>query len=131
MGKERLEALEEEVARLLKCGFIREEKIFDLVPKPNGKWRTCIDFSDLNKVCPEDCFPLPRIDQLVDATVSHEIISFMDAYSGYNQIAVKSADQEHTKFMIEHNVYYYKVMPFELENAGATYHTLVTEMFVS
>ena len=72
-----------------------------LVPKPNGTWRTCIDYSDLNKVCPKDCFPLPRIDQLVDATARHGLMSFMDAYSGYNQIPMHSPDQEHTSFITD------------------------------
>ena len=102
-----------------------------LVPKPNGKWRTCIDFSDLNKACPKDCFPLPRIDQLVDATAGHELMSFMDAYSGYNQIAMNPADQDHTSFMSPTNVYCYKVMPFGLKNAGATYQRLVNRMFAN
>ena len=56
-----------------------------MVKKPNGKWRICIDFTNLNKVCPKDSFPLPRIDQLVDATAGYELLTFMDAYSGYNQ----------------------------------------------
>ena len=69
-----------------------------LVPKPNEKWRTCVDFTNLNKACPKDCFPLPRIDQLVDATAGHEVLSFMDAYSGYNQITMHPPDEEHTSF---------------------------------
>ena len=55
-----------------------------MVKKPNGKWRTCIDFTDLNKACPKDSFPIPRIDQLVDATSGNQLLSFMDAYLGYN-----------------------------------------------
>ena len=86
LDKERSKALKEEVERLKENGFIRETYYPAwvsnpvLVPNPNGKWRTCIDFTDLNKACPKDCFPLPRIDQLVDATSGHEILSFMDAY---------------------------------------------------
>jgi len=92
MGPERSAALDEEVKNLLANDFIRESVCPDwianpvLVKKPNGKWRTCIDFSNLNDACPKDCFPLPRIDQLVDGTAGHELLSFMDACFGYNQI---------------------------------------------
>ena len=91
-GPERSAALKEEVDRLMENNFIKESTYPNwvsnpvLVKKANGKWRVCIDFSDLNKACPKDCFPLPRIDQLVDGTAGHELLSFMDAYSGYNQI---------------------------------------------
>ena len=63
-----------------------------MVKKPNGKWRICIDYKDLNKACPKDSFPLPWIEQLVDDTVGHELLSFMDAYSGYNQIRMHELD---------------------------------------
>ena len=77
LDDERKKALKEEVDRLVENKFIRDAYYPTwianpvLVPKPNGKWRTCIDYSDLNKACPKDCFPLPRIDQLVDATAGH------------------------------------------------------------
>ncbi|XP_062094005.1 uncharacterized protein LOC133800039 isoform X1 [Humulus lupulus] len=98
LGTERAEALKLEVEKLSSINFIREAMYpvwlanpF-LVPKPNGTWRTCIDFMDLNKACPKDCFLLPQIDQMVDATSGYEILSFMDAYSGYNQISMHVAD---------------------------------------
>nr|XP_017247956.1 PREDICTED: uncharacterized protein LOC108219166 [Daucus carota subsp. sativus] len=100
-----------------------------LVKKPNGKWRTCVDFTDLNKACPKDSFPLPRIDQLVDATAGHALLSFMDAYSGYNQIPMHEPDQEHTSFITDRGLYCYIGMPFGLINAGATYQRLVNMMF--
>ncbi|XP_024030694.1 uncharacterized protein LOC112094325 [Morus notabilis] len=100
-----------------------------LVKKPNGDWRTCVDFSDLNKACPKDSFPLPQIDQLVDATAGHDLLSFMDAYSGYNQIPMLDCDEEHTAFVTDRGLYCYKVMPFGLKNAGATYQRLVNKMF--
>ncbi|KAM6548883.1 hypothetical protein CsatB_020559 [Cannabis sativa] len=100
-----------------------------LVPKPNGSWRTCVDFTDLNKACPKDSFPLPSIDQLVDATAGHALLSFMDAYSGYNQIPMYEPDQEHTSFITDRGLYCYKVMPFGLINTGATYQRLVNMMF--
>ena len=136
MGVERSAALEEEVKNLLANDFIREA-IYPkwianpvLVKKANGKWRTCIDFSNLNDACPKDCFPLPRIDQLVDSTARHELLSFMDAYSGYNQIPMHAPDQDHTSFITDRGLYCYKVMPFGLKNAGATYQRLVNKMFV-
>ena len=88
---ERYKAIEEEVEKLLKTGFIREAYYPNwlanvvMVKMPNGKWRICIDFIDLNKACPKDRFPLPRIDQLVNAIAGHELLTFIDAYSGYNQ----------------------------------------------
>ncbi|XP_074376769.1 uncharacterized protein LOC141718283 [Apium graveolens] len=100
-----------------------------LVKKPNGKWRTCVDFTDLNKACPKDSFPLPRIDQLVDATAGHALLSFMDAYSEYNQILIYEPDQEHTSFITDRGLYCYIGMPFGLINAGATYQRLVNKMF--
>ena len=84
--------------KLLEAGFIRE--VFYpkwlanvvMVKKNNDKWRMCVDFIDLNKACPKDSFPLPRIDQLVDSTVEHKLLSFMDALSGYNQIMMDEED---------------------------------------
>ena len=92
-----------------------------LVKKANGKWRLCIDFTDINKACPKDSFPLPRIDLIVDATTGHELLSFMDAFSGYNQISMDPNDQEKTSFVTAQGTYCYRVMPFGLKNAGATY----------
>ena len=88
-----------------------------------------MDFTDLNKVCLKDSFPLPRIDQLVDATSGHALLSFMDAYSGYNQISMHVPDQEHTSFMTDHKLNCYKVMSFGLKNTRATYQRLVNMMF--
>ncbi|KAL2470514.1 Ribonuclease H [Abeliophyllum distichum] len=73
------------------------------------------------KACPKDSFPLPRIDQRADATSGHELLSFMDAYSGYNQIPMYPHDEEHTSFVTDKGLYCYKVMPFGLKNDGATY----------
>ena len=64
------------------------------VKKANGKWRMCVDFTDLNKDCPKDSYPLPHIDQLVDLTAGHQLLNFMDAFSGYNQIKMDEVDQE-------------------------------------
>ena len=92
--KEHVEVVKSEVQRLKEAGAIRE--IFFpkwltntvIVKKKNGKWRVCIDFTDLNQACPKDPFPMPKIDQLVDATYGHPRMSFLDAFQGYHQIAL-------------------------------------------
>jgi hypothetical protein len=100
-----------------------------LVKKYNGKWRLCVDFIDLNKARLKDSFPLLRIDVLVDSTVGYGLLSFMDAFSGYNQIYMHPEDREKMALITDRGMYYYKVMPFGLKNAGATYQRLVNKMF--
>jgi len=135
IAPERNRAVNEEIQKLLDIGSVREVHYPDwlanvvVVRKKNGKWRVCIDFTDLNKACPKDSFPLPHIDMLVDATAGHELLSFMDAFSGYNQILMHPDDQEKTAFITERGIFCYKVMPFGLKNAGATYQRLVNKMF--
>ncbi|KAL5556432.1 hypothetical protein UlMin_038668 [Ulmus minor] len=108
---ERYMAINTEVDKLLKADFIRKANYPEwianvvLVKKANGNWRVCVDFTDLNKACPKDSFPLPKIDQLVDATAGHELLSFMDVYSGYNQIRMHQPDQEHTAFLTDQGLY--------------------------
>jgi hypothetical protein len=132
---ERNAAVTEEVDKLLQAGFIREVYYPEwlanvvMVKKSTGKWRMCVDFTDLNKACPKDSYPLPRIDQLVDSTAGHKLLSFMDAFSGYNQIQMAEEDQEKTAFITSRGLFCYKVMPFGLKNAGATYQRLVNRMF--
>ena len=89
--------------------------------KANGKWRMCVYFTDLNKACRKDSYPLPRIDTLVDSTARHQLLSFMDAFSGYTEIKMEESDQEKTSFITSQRLFYYKVTPFRLKNAGATY----------
>jgi hypothetical protein len=132
---ERNQAVAEEVSKLLAAGFIREVDYpkwlanVVLVKKSNNKWRMCVDFTDLNKACPKDSFPLPHIDLLVDSTSGHQLLTFMDAFLGYNQIRMAETDQEKTSFITDQGLYCYKVMPFGLKNAGATYQRLVNRMF--
>ena len=89
----------------------------------------CVDFTDLNKACPKDSFPLPRINQLVDSTAGHKLLTLMDAFSGYNQIKMDEKDQEKTAFITSQRLYCYKVMSFGLKNARATYQRLLNKMF--
>ena len=91
----------------------------------------CVDFTDLNKVCPKDPFPIPRIDQLVDATIGHPWMGFLDAFQGYHQIPLALADQEKTAFRTPNGNYHYQVIPFSLKNMGSTYQRIVTWMFES
>ena len=100
-----------------------------MVKKSNGKWRMCVDFTDLNKACPKDSFPLLRIDQLVDSIAGHKLLSFMDKFSRYNQILIVEDNQEKTSFVTSQRLYCYKVMSFGLKNTGATYQRLVNRMF--
>ena len=100
-----------------------------LVKKANDKWRLYIDFTDVKFACPIDSSPLPRIDLIVDATAGHELLSFMDAFSGYNQMSMDPDDQENTSFITGQGTYCYRVMPFGLKNAGATYQRLVNRIF--
>ena len=88
-----------------------------------------MDFSDLNKAYPKDPFPLPKINQLVDATVGHPRMSFLDAFQGYHQIPLALDDQEKTSFVTPIGNYHYKVMPFSLKNDGSTYQRMMTKMF--
>ena len=132
---ERQKVINEEVSKLLQAGAIREVEYPEwlanvvLVKKANGKCRLCIDFTDVNRACPKDSFPLPRIDLIVDSTTDHELLSFMDAFFGYNQISMDPSDQEKTSFVTGQGTYCYRVMPFGLKNAGATYQRLVNKMF--
>ncbi|KAM2191685.1 hypothetical protein PS2_027206 [Malus domestica] len=137
-------AMKSEVEKLKGIGFIREVNYptwvanVILVKKNPTKesllfqkvlWRMYVDYTDLNKECPNDSFPLLLIDRLIDSTAGCELLSFMDAYSRYNQILMNPPDQEHTAFTTDRGLYCYKVMPFSLKNAGATYQRLVNSMF--
>ena len=100
-----------------------------LVKKANGKWRLYLDFTDVNRACPKDSFPLPRINLIVEATAGHELLSFMDAFSSYNKIIIDPNDQAKTSFVTGQGTYSYQVMPFGLKNVEATYQRLVKLMF--
>ena len=88
-----------------------------------------MDFHNLNKACPKDEFPLPNMDLLIDSAVGNAMFSFMDGFSGYNQIRMSLKDAEKTAFHTPIGNFYYTVMPFGLKNAGATYQRTMTAMF--
>nr|KYP66464.1 Transposon Ty3-G Gag-Pol polyprotein [Cajanus cajan] len=135
IGGERSQAVKEEMTKLLHVGFIREVKYSTwlanvvMVKKANGKWRMCTDYTDLNKACPKDAYPLPYIDALVDGAAGHHMLSFLDAYSGYNQIPMYPPDEAKTAFITDSANFCYRVMPFGLRNAGATYQRLMDKIF--
>ena len=85
----------------------------------------CVDYTDLNMHCPKDLFPLPRIDQVVASTAGCVLLSFLDCYLGYHQIALKKSNQEKTSFITSFEAYFYNTMTFGLKNAGATYQKAI------
>ena len=89
----------------------------------------CVDYTGLNKACPKDPFPLPRIDQVVDSTSGCETLCFLDAYSGYHQIAMQESDQLVTSFITPFGSFCYVTMLFGLKNIGATYHHCMLKCF--
>ncbi|GKV02694.1 hypothetical protein SLEP1_g15092 [Rubroshorea leprosula] len=132
---ERLQAIKEEVEKLLQASFVRKVDYCEwvanpvLVKKANGKWRMCIDYTNLNHACPKNCYPMPSIDKLVEAASSNERLSLLDAYSGYHQVPMAPEDEEKTSFYASDEIYCYVMMPFGLKNAGATYQKMVTIVF--
>ncbi|KAL2230582.1 UNVERIFIED_CONTAM: Retrovirus-related Pol polyprotein from transposon [Sesamum indicum] len=134
-SNEKNDAIRQEVEKLVKAGYISEIQYTNwlsnvvLVPKSSGKWRMCVDFTDLNKACPKDPYPLPRIDTMVDSTAGFELFSMMDAYQGYHQIQLAEEDRDKTSFVTDKGIYCYNMMPFGFKNAGATYQRLVNKMF--
>uniref|UniRef100_A0A2N9GSF0 RNA-directed DNA polymerase n=1 Tax=Fagus sylvatica TaxID=28930 RepID=A0A2N9GSF0_FAGSY len=125
----------QEVKKLLAAGFIKPIQhprwLSNIVPvkKKNGQIRCCVDFRNLNKACPKDEFPLPNMDLLIDSAAGSAMFSFMDGFSGYNQIRMSPRDAEKTAFRTPIGNFYYTVMPFGLKNAGATYQRTMTAMF--
>ena len=112
----------EKVYKLLEVDFIKEVYYPEwlanvvMVKNVNGKWKMCVDFIDLNRACPKDSYLLPRIDLLVDSMVGHQLLSFMDTFSIYNQIRLNEANQEKTSFVMSEGLFCYKVIPFKLKN---------------
>ena len=127
--------MKEEIRKQLSVGFLSVVEYLEWlanvihVPKNDGKVRVCVDFRDLNKASPKDDFPLPHIDMLVDNTIGHSMLSFMDGFFGYSQILMGPEDMEKTSFIIEWGTYCYRVMPFGLKNVGATYQRATTTLF--
>jgi len=134
-GEEWRQAIEEELKKLLKAEFVREIKYTTwlanvvMVKKSSGKWQMWTDFTNLNKACPKDAYPLLSIDRLVDGASRHNFLSFLDAYSGYNQILMYDPDRSKMTFITDKANYCYDVMPFDLKNVGATYQCHMDRIF--
>ena len=127
--------IQTEVDNLLRPGFIKEVKYPEwlanvvVVLKKGGKWRVCVDYTDLKEAFPKDSFPLPRIDYIVDASTEHKILLFLNSFSRYHQIHMHPSEVEKTTFITPYGLYCYDVMPFSLKNEGTTYQRLVTKIF--
>ncbi|KAG8481593.1 hypothetical protein CXB51_026544 [Gossypium anomalum] len=127
--------IEDEVKKQFNAGFLQEVKYSEWVanivpvPKKDEKVQMCVDYRDLNKASPKDNFPLPHIDTLVDNTAGYSLFSFMDGFSGYNQIKMHPEDMDKTTFITLWGTFCYKVMPFGLKNAGATYQRAMVNLF--
>nr|GEY65356.1 reverse transcriptase domain-containing protein [Tanacetum cinerariifolium] len=134
---ERARAIQADVQKLVDVGIMREVYYHDwlsnpvMVKKHDGSWRMCVDFTDLNRACPQDCYPLPEIDWKVESLCGYPFKCFLDAYKGYHQIQLADADEEKTAFHTGQGVYCYTKMPFGLKNAGATYQRLMDKAKIS
>nr|GEY95569.1 reverse transcriptase domain-containing protein [Tanacetum cinerariifolium] len=134
---ERTKAIQAEVQKLVEARIMREVYYHDwlsnpvMVKKHDGSWQMCVDFTDLNKACPQDRYPLPEIDWKVESLCGYPFKCFLDAYKGYHQIQLAAADEEKTAFHTGQGVYCYTKMPFGLKNTGATYQRLMDKAFES
>ena len=127
--------IKQEVSKLIVVRFIKEIHYLEwfsnvvVVLNKNNKWRVCMDYTNLNNAWPKDTFPLPRIDQIMDVTAGHDLLSFLNAYLGYNQILMYPLDAAKTAFITQYDMYCYNVMPFGLKNAGTTYQHMMSRVF--
>nr|XP_043625708.1 uncharacterized protein LOC122597141 [Erigeron canadensis] len=135
LAPDRSKAAKEQVEDLVKASILREVKYQSWVANPviikkhDWGWRMCVDFTDINKACPKDCYPLPEIDWKVESLVGFSLKCFLDAYKGYHQIQMHLDDEDKIAFYTSEGIFCYKKMPFGLKNAGATYQRLVDKAF--
>jgi hypothetical protein len=137
MFEDKAKGARNEVKRLLSARVIREVTYPEwlantmMVKKANGKWRMYIDFTNLNKACPKDEFPLPRIDSLVDSAATSELMSLLGCYSGYHQIWMKKEDEPKTSFITPSGTYCYLRMPEGLKNVGGSFNRMTAKVLCS
>ncbi|MFS7999428.1 putative nucleotidyltransferase, Ribonuclease H [Helianthus anomalus] len=135
LGDIKHDAMKEQVMELLNAGIIREVRYQTwvaspvMVQKPNGSWRMCVDYKDLNKACSRDCYALPDIDEKIDSLATFRWKCFLDCYKGYHQVQMAVQDEDKTAFRTPTRLYCYTKMSFGLKNAGATYQRLMNETF--
>jgi ribosomal protein S4E len=131
MSEEKVKAVEAEVQRLQDAKVTREVKypvwLANTVPvkKKNGKWRMCVDFTDLNKACKKDDFPLKRVAKIANDAANNEMLSLLDMFSGYQQIRVCIEDKEKTSFITPFGTFCFLRMPEGLKNAGCTFSRMI------
>jgi hypothetical protein len=131
MSGDRIKSAEAEVQKLLDARIIRELQYpmsvanVVMVPKKNGNMRMCIDFTELNKACPKDPYPLPRIDIIIDQAVGYEMLSLLDCFSGYHQLWMRREDEEKMRFTTPFGVFCFVKMPEGLLNAGPTFNRMM------
>ncbi|GKD40317.1 reverse transcriptase domain-containing protein [Tanacetum coccineum] len=127
LSPEKSQTVTQKVAEWLKAGIVRPVKYPTwisnpvLVKKVDGSWRMCIDFKNINYVCPKDYYPLPKIDMKIESVVRFPLKCFLDAYKGYHQVQMVEEDEEKTAFYTDQGTFCYTKMPFGLKNVGATY----------
>ncbi|XP_022032941.1 uncharacterized protein LOC110934055 [Helianthus annuus] len=135
LGDIKHDTMKEQVLELLNAGIIREVRYQTWVASPvmvkkrNGSWRMCVDYKDLNKACPRDCYALPDIDEKIDSLATFRWKCFLDCYKGYHQVQMAVQDEDQTAFRTPIGLYCYTKMPFGLKNTGATYQRLMNETF--
>jgi hypothetical protein len=131
MSEEKVKAVEVEVQRLQDAKVTREVLypvwLANTVPvkKKNGKWRMCVDFTDLNKACNKDDFPLERVEKIMDDAANNEMLSLLDMFSGYHQIRVRREDEEKTSFITPFGTFCFVRMPKGLKNVGYTFSRMI------
>ncbi|GKA93483.1 reverse transcriptase domain-containing protein [Tanacetum coccineum] len=124
-----------EAKKLTKAGILRKVKHQTWVANPfmvknnDGGWRMCVNFTNINKACPKDCYPLPETDWKIESLAGFHLKCFLDAYKGYHQIQIEEGDEDKTTFFVGEGVFCYRKMSFSLKNAGATYQRLVDKVF--